>query len=110
MTVSIDDNKTAIDLWQIIAHYGYAHQKEKAIEELNELAQALARDLQGIGSRENIAEEMADVHIMLGQLQLIYGNRDAVGLELAVDQLAAEVPDDVPHRLRLAVEQSHLHA
>ncbi len=76
--MSIDDNRTALDLWQIIAHFGYAHQKEKAIEELNELGQALARDLQGHGSRDNVAEEMADVYIMLGQLELIYGNRDAV--------------------------------
>ena len=91
--MSIDDNKTAIDLWKIIAHYGYAHQKEKAIEELNELGQALARDLQGNGNRENIAEEMADVHIMLGQLQLIYGNRDAVAL--AIDDKLCRVLDRI---------------
>lgn len=69
-----DDNAICIDLWKIIAHYGYAHQKEKAVEELGELQQALARDLQGEGDRTNIAEEMADVYIMLAQLQLIYGN------------------------------------
>lgn len=80
--VSIDDNKTAIDLWLIIAHHGYANQKEKTIEELGELSRALARDLQGKGDRQNIAEEMADVMIMLGQLQLIYGNRDAVAIAI----------------------------
>lgn len=69
-----DDNRTCVELWQIIAHYGYAHQKGKAIEELTELAQALSRDLQGDGDRMNITEEMADCCIMLGQLQLIYGN------------------------------------
>ena len=53
-------------------------QKEKAIEELGELARALARDLQGEGDRANIAEEMADVYIMLSQLQLIYGNRPEI--------------------------------
>ena len=73
-----DDNEICMDLWQIIAHYGYAHQKEKAIEELGELARALARDLQGEGDRANIAEEMADVYIMLSQLQLIYGNRPEI--------------------------------
>lgn len=69
----IDNNDICIDLWQIIAHYGYAHQKEKAIEELGELSQAIARDLQGHGDRANIAEEIADVLIMLSQLELIYG-------------------------------------
>lgn len=76
--MTITDNKTALDLWQIIAHFGYANQKKKAIEELGELSRALARDLQGMPDRDNIAEEMADVYIMLGQLELIYGNRDAV--------------------------------
>ena len=79
-----DDNRTCVALWQIIAHYGYAHQKGKAIEELTELAQALSRDLQGDGDRANITEEMADCCIMLGQLQLIYGNAPEV--ERAVDE------------------------
>ena len=73
-----EDNEICLDLWQIIAHYGYSHQKGKAVEELNELCQALARDIQGQGDRANIAEEMADVYIMLGQLQLIYGNRPEI--------------------------------
>ena len=38
------------------------------MEELGELQQALARDLQGEADRANIAEEMADVYIMLSQL------------------------------------------
>lgn len=69
-----DDNEICVDLWQIIAHYGYEHQKKKAVEELGELSRALARDLQYEGDRDNIAEEMADVYIMLAQLQLINGN------------------------------------
>lgn len=74
----INDNVVCVDLWQIIAHHGYQHQKEKAIEELGELSRALARDLQQVGDRANIAEEMADCYIMLAQLQLIYGNHDDV--------------------------------
>lgn len=82
-----DDNRTCVDLWQIIAHYGYAHQKGKAIEELTELAQALSRDLQGDGDRMNIAEEMADSYIVLAQMQLIYGNAPEV--ERAVEEKIA---------------------
>lgn len=72
----IEHNAVAVDLWQIIAHYGYANQKHKAIEELAELTEALSRDLQGQGDRGNIAEEMADAYITLAQLELIYGNHD----------------------------------
>lgn len=42
----------------------------KAIEELGELIRALAR----ADDPDNIAEEMADVEIMLGQLRIILGN------------------------------------
>lgn len=74
----IEHNEVAVDLWQIIAHHGYGHQKEKAVEEFSELIEALARDQQGNGDRANIAEEMADCYIVLAQLELIYGNHDAV--------------------------------
>lgn len=74
----IEHNEVAVDLWQIIAHHGYTHQKNKAMEELSELSEALASDLQGEGDRDNIAEEMADCYIMLAQLELIYGNHHEV--------------------------------
>lgn len=54
------------------------------MEELGELQQALARDLQGEADRANIAEEMADVYIMLSQLQLIYGNGPAIAKAVRV--------------------------
>lgn len=93
---TIMDNQTAVDLWQIIAHYGYAHQKHKAIEEFSELTEALSRDLNGDGDRANIAEEMADCYILLSQLMLIYGNRPdvlaamAAKLDRTLKQVAAE--------------------
>lgn len=74
----IEHNDFVVDLWQIIAHYGYGHQKHKAMEEFAELSEALARDMNGEGDRANIAEEMADCYIMLAQLELIFGNHDDV--------------------------------
>lgn len=72
--IDLSSNANCANLWRIIAHFGgYAHQKEKAIEELTELAQALARDLQGEGDRANITEEIADVLVTVAQLVLIYG-------------------------------------
>ena len=74
----IEHNEVAVDLWQIIAHYGCGHQKHKAMEEFAELSEALARDMNGEGVRANIAEEMADCYIMLAQMELIFGNHDDV--------------------------------
>ena len=61
-------------LYAAIQKYGSGPQRDKAIEELSELIRALAR----CDDRKNIAEEMADVRIMLAQLEIIFGNRDQV--------------------------------
>ena len=61
-------------LEKAVARYGRGPQRDKAIEELSELIRALAR----CDDRENIAEEMADVRIMLDQLEIIFDNHDRV--------------------------------
>ena len=61
-------------LTKAVEHYGRGHQQDKAIEELSELIRALAR----CDDPENLAEEMADVRIMLDQLEIIFGNHDKV--------------------------------
>ena len=62
-----------------IRHYGTGNQRFKAMEELAELIRALAR----CDDRENLAEEMADVRIMLDQLEIMLGNSgDVHGWEL----------------------------
>lgn len=53
-----------------IRKYGPGAQRDKAIEELSELIRALAR----CDDKENVAEEMADVRIMLDQLEIIFSN------------------------------------
>lgn len=57
-----------------IRKYGPGAQRDKAIEELSELIRALAR----CDDSENVAEEMADVRIMLDQLEIIFGNGQKV--------------------------------
>ena len=57
-----------------VEKYGRGPQRDKAIEELSELIRALAR----CDDPENIAEEMADVYVMLAQLEIIFDNREAV--------------------------------
>lgn len=67
--VKMDDinvMKSAID------NYGPRLQTVVAIEELSELQKELTKFLRGGGNKKNLTEEMADVLIMVTQLQLIY--------------------------------------
>ncbi len=56
-------------LQKAIDHYGKDNQVKKSIEEMAELTKALCK-----GDVENIKEEIADVQIMLYQLQMIFYN------------------------------------
>ena len=58
----------------VISHYGCGNQIHKAIEEMSELIRALSR----LDDRDNISEEMADVRIMLAQLEIMFSNRAEV--------------------------------
>lgn len=64
------DNVREKILRAAIRKYGPGAQRDKAIEELSELIRALAR----ADDPENVAEEMADVRIMLDQLEIIFCN------------------------------------
>ena len=55
----------------ILEHYGRENQKLKTLEELAELQEAILHDINK-GKPFGILEELADVYIMLSQLQLIY--------------------------------------
>ena len=68
------DNVREKILRAAIDRYGRGAQRDKAIEELSELIRALAR----ADDAENVAEEMADVRIMLDQLEIIFGNGQKV--------------------------------
>lgn len=63
-------------LQEIIDHYGADHQKDKLFEEMAELQKEVCKEKDGKGNIQHIAEEMADVNIMLQQMQLIYGITD----------------------------------
>lgn len=52
--------------------YGPDAQKIQAIQEFSELTQAITKDLNNQGSRENLLEEIADSKIMLEQMQLLF--------------------------------------
>lgn len=58
--------------------YGKTAQLIMAMEEMSELVQALSKDIRGKTDIENIAEEIADVEIMLAQLKIIFDCKDRV--------------------------------
>lgn len=60
------------NILRICRHFGSYAQKEKAIEELNELADAAKLESVGRDNREHVLEEMSYVYIMLEQLKKIY--------------------------------------
>lgn len=80
--MSIDRGDEVI-LHNAIDFYGSSVQELKAMEELSELIRAIARAMtcdveERDTALENLAEEMADVEIMLEQLKIINNNRDKI--------------------------------
>lgn len=64
--------KTAID------KYGANQQMMICIEEMAELTKELCKNMRGRKNKENIAEEIADVQIMLEQMKLLHDCGTAV--------------------------------
>lgn len=56
-----------------VHHYGAEHQKRKAIEEMGELITELEREQDRRTTPEKVITEIADVHLMIRQLMIIYG-------------------------------------
>lgn len=56
-----------------LKYYGNNPQVDVAIEEMSELIKELLKNRRGKENRSMIADEMADVYIMLEQLKFIFG-------------------------------------
>lgn len=59
-----------------INYFGEKYQKVLLFEEMSELQKEICKDIRNKRNIEHIAEELADVYIMLQQMQLIYGITD----------------------------------
>lgn len=53
----------------IAKHYGFQHQVKKTTEECGEFIVALSKLANGEGTQADVVEEMADVLVMLQQMQ-----------------------------------------
>lgn len=69
---------------RILQASNYNVQKVIAIEELSELQKEITKDLRGKGNKEHIAEEIADVYIMLSQLTMMY-DIDNISINVIID-------------------------
>ena len=61
---------------ETIRQNGYKMQTMVAIEEMSELTKELVKFMRGENNTDAIAEEIADVEIMLRQMKIIYGIKD----------------------------------
>lgn len=73
-----------------VKKFGEVPQLVMTMEETAELTQALSKYLRGNDNKDNIAEEIADVSIMLQQLQIIFGNKSLVNkyIEQKINRLS----------------------
>ena len=55
-----------------IEFFGDESQKIMVVEEMSELTKELCKELRGRGDIEHLADELADVEIMLSQIKIIY--------------------------------------
>ena len=67
------DKETNDVLKEVIARNGCMMQMIVAMEELSELQKEISKNIRGHENRDAVIEEMADVYIMLMQLEIILG-------------------------------------
>jgi NTP pyrophosphatase (non-canonical NTP hydrolase) len=73
------ESMTALDICRsAVASFGKEAQTRKAVEELTELSLALQHSVKAKTSHDNICEEIADVKIMLLQLEIMYDHEGCV--------------------------------
>ena len=63
---------------EAVRAYGKQSQLVMAMEEMSELTKELSKNLRGADNAKALAEEIADVEIMLEQLKLMFNIRDEV--------------------------------
>lgn len=101
--ISYDERKTIYK--KALLTWGSKAQTMMAIEEMSELTKAICKNFRGNPNDEDIADEIADVTIMLEQLRLIYGLNDLVcehmdmkilrlKERLGMEASASEVPEE----------------
>ena len=84
-----------------IAHYGKLNQLDVCIEEMAELTKEIVKNKRGENNRDHIVEEIADVYIMLEQLELIFDVdvREVIDVRKAkLERLERRIQEDFERR------------
>lgn len=76
-----------------LAHYGGEMQTMVCVEEMAELMKELSKNARGEDNVKAIAEEIADVEIMLEQMKLLHGCDRLVGMykDVKLERLARRI-------------------
>jgi len=101
--ITYDERKAVYE--QALAAYGERAQVLMVIEEMSELTKEICKHFRGRPNIEELADEVADVTIMLEQLRLIYGLNAKVcehmdmkvlrlKKRLGMEPAASEVPEE----------------
>ena len=103
--IKMDAAREVAIMEKALDFYGSRHQEDVAIEEMAELTQAILkmrrRFLDGVAIEQAVAairEELADVNIMLSQLELVYGDVSDIE-EAKLGQLEKRVDEDEARRM-----------
>ena len=75
----------------LIEHYGHESQKMMLLEEMAELQKEICKEFRGELNKDAITEEVADVLIMLEQVQMMYDISDIRLLEITNEKLVRQL-------------------
>lgn len=86
----------------LIDHYGHESQKMMLLEEMAELQKEICKEFRGELNKDAITEEVADVLIMLEQVQMMYDISDIRLLEITSEKLVRQLRRIVDEKAELS--------
>ena len=86
----------------LIDPYGHESQKMMLLEEMAELQKEICKEFRGELNKEAITEEVADVLIMLEQVQMMYDISDIKLLEITSEKLVRQLRRIVDEKVELS--------
>ena len=86
----------------LINHYGHESQKMMLLEEMAELQKEICKEFRGELNKDAVTEEVADVLIMLEQVQMMYDISDIKLLEITNEKLARQLRRIVDEKVELS--------
>ncbi len=86
----------------LIDPYGHESQKMMLLEEMAELQKEICKEFRGELNKEAITEEVADVLIMLEQVQMMYDISDIRLREITSEKLVRQLRRIVDEKVELS--------